>query len=60
MPVLTVRPCGGPAEHAALVRLWRRAVDATHGFVAAADLDDIEALLRPGARGAHPGGLSAT
>ncbi|KSW14014.1 GNAT family N-acetyltransferase [Cellulomonas sp. B6] len=45
MPVLTVRPCGGPAEHAALVRLWRRAVDATHDFVATADLDDIEALL---------------
>lgn len=47
MPAATVRPCAGPAEHAALARVWRRAVDATHDFVAPADLDEIESLLVP-------------
>lgn len=38
---LTIRPAD-PAEHPALLRLWRRAVEATHGFLAPDDVDFYE------------------
>lgn len=41
----TVRPVAGPDEYPTLVRIWRSAVDATHGFVRADHLDAIEAKL---------------
>lgn len=40
-----IRPSAGPAEYPALVAIWRRAVDATHDFLSAADRDEIEARL---------------
>lgn len=45
MPTVQIRPATGPAEHPALVAIWRGAVDATHHFLAAADRDEIEARL---------------
>lgn len=45
MPALSIRPSIGVAEYVALVAIWRRAVDATHGFLAAADRDEIEDRL---------------
>ncbi|MFW0792071.1 GNAT family N-acetyltransferase [Gordonia sp. CPCC 205333] len=40
-----LRSTSGPAEYPALVRIWRSAVDATHQFVNAEHLDQIEAKL---------------
>lgn len=45
VPVLVIRPSIGPAEYPALAAIWRRAVDATHDFLAQADRDEIEAAL---------------
>ena len=42
---LRIRPSVGAIEYPALVALWRRAVDATHGFLAASDRDEIQNLL---------------
>lgn len=42
---MEIRPSIGPAEHSALAAIWRRAVDATHDFLAEADRDEIEARL---------------
>lgn len=36
---LHLRPCLGPAEWPVLVRIWRSAVEATHDFLTAADID---------------------
>lgn len=43
---LRLRPSTGAAEHPALVAIWRSAVDATHGFLADADRDEIESHLQ--------------
>lgn len=45
MPELTIRPSIGADEYPALVAIWRRAVDATHGFVHESHRDEIEAHL---------------
>ncbi|REJ07727.1 acetyltransferase [Microbacterium bovistercoris] len=42
---MDIRPVDGRDEYPRLVQIWRSAVDATHGFLAAADRDDIEAHL---------------
>ncbi|MEU8495040.1 acetyltransferase [Pseudonocardia alni] len=44
----TVRPAT-PADHPGLVRIWRRAVEATHTFLTAADVDAIETEVRTAA-----------
>ncbi|MGO1839751.1 MAG: acetyltransferase [Candidatus Microbacterium stercoravium] len=46
VPVLSIRPSIGAVEYPALAAIWRRAVDATHGFLAEADRDEIEAKLQ--------------
>ncbi|RRQ27178.1 acetyltransferase [Rhodococcus sp. Eu-32] len=38
----TLRPCTGRAEWPTLVRIWRTAVEATHDFLTAADIDFYE------------------
>ena len=40
-----IRRLSGPAEYPRLVAIWRSAVDATHGFLAEADRDDIHSHL---------------
>lgn len=45
MAELIIRPDHGPSEYAALVAIWRGAVDATHDFLATADRDEIESKL---------------
>lgn len=40
-----LRPCQGEAEYPALVSIWRSAVDATHAFVPAEELAEIERQL---------------
>src|SRR6195952_2678523 len=35
-----------PGEHAVLVGIWRRAVEATHRFLGAAEIDDLEPRVR--------------
>lgn len=45
-PVPAIRPAIGPAEYPALAAIWRRAVDATHDFLAEADRDEIAARLQ--------------
>lgn len=40
-----LRPCRGPAEWPALVRIWRSAVEATHDFLTADDVDFYEGRL---------------
>lgn len=40
-----IRPLAGSSEYAALVSIWRDAVDATHDFLSAADRDQIEGKL---------------
>jgi len=40
-----LRASRGEIEFAELVAIWRSAVDATHGFVSADDLDQIEAAM---------------
>lgn len=42
---LVLRPVAGPEEFPLLVSVWRSAVQATHDFVASADLWEIEGLL---------------
>lgn len=42
---VVLRPCAGPAEWPVLVRIWRGAVEATHSFLTAADLDFFESRL---------------
>jgi putative acetyltransferase len=42
-----LRASRGEIEFAELVAIWRSAVDATHGFVSADDLDQIEAAMAP-------------
>lgn len=37
-----VRPATGPEEFPALVRIWRSAVEATHDFITAEDVDRYE------------------
>ena len=46
VPVLSIRPSIGAEEYPALAAIWRRAVDATHDFLAEADRDEIEARLQ--------------
>lgn len=46
MPPLNIRRSIGAAEYPALAAIWRGAVDATHGFLAEADRDEIEAKLQ--------------
>lgn len=41
----TIRPSIGAGEHPTLVAIWRRAVDATHDFLAEDDRNRIEASL---------------
>ncbi|MUL77609.1 hypothetical protein [Mycolicibacterium sp. CBMA 226] len=38
----SLRPCHGPAEWPELVRIWRSAVEATHDFLTADDIDFYE------------------
>lgn len=38
-----------PADHPELVRIWRRAVEATHAFLTSADVDEIEHEVRTAA-----------
>jgi len=45
VPVV-IRPSIGVAEYPALAAIWRRAVDATHDFLAEADRNEIEAGLQ--------------
>lgn len=45
MSDLTLRPCHGPAEYPALVRIWRGAVEATHDFLTPADVSHYEARM---------------
>lgn len=45
MGAVTVRGCRGGAEFPLLAEIWRRAVDATHDFLADADRDAIEGRL---------------
>lgn len=40
-----LRPCHGPAEWPELVRIWRSAVEATHDFLTADDIDFYERRL---------------
>lgn len=42
-----LREAQGPSEYPLLVAIWRSAVEATHDFLAAADLVEIEARLAP-------------
>ena len=44
---LRIRACRGPEEYPSLVAIWRSAVDATHGVLAAEDRAEIEAHLIP-------------
>lgn len=39
---MTLRPCHGEAEWPRLVAIWRSSVEATHQFLTAADIDDLE------------------
>jgi len=43
---LSIRPAAGACDHPVLAAIWRRAVDATHDFLAQADRDEIEARLQ--------------
>lgn len=45
MCAVSIRPTLGAAEYPVLAAIWRGSVDATHGFLAEADRDDIEARL---------------
>lgn len=45
MTTVEIRPSRGPEEYAALVAIWRRAVDATHAFLDPADRREIEGRL---------------
>lgn len=45
MTLLHLRPDRGAVDQPDLVRIWRRAVDATHDFLAPADRDQIQAKL---------------
>lgn len=45
MAAVRIRPSIGADEYPALVAIWRRAVDATHDFLADVDRDVIEARL---------------
>lgn len=45
MTFLHLRPGRGAVDQPDLVRIWRRAVDATHDFLAPADRDEIQAKL---------------
>lgn len=45
MSDMRIRDCTGPAEYPRLVQIWRRAVDATHDFLAEPDRADIESQL---------------
>ncbi|WP_226359070.1 hypothetical protein [Pseudonocardia sp. ICBG601] len=38
-----------PADHPELVRIWRRAVEATHTFLTPDDVDEIETEVRTAA-----------
>lgn len=40
-----LRPCRGPEEWAALVRIWRSAVEATHDFLTPGDVDFFESRM---------------
>lgn len=40
-----LRPCQGPTEWPELVRIWRSAVEATHDFLTADDIDFYERRL---------------
>jgi len=40
-----LRPCHGPVEWPALVRIWRSAVEATHDFLTVADIGFYERRL---------------
>ncbi|MHA7662982.1 GNAT family N-acetyltransferase [Mycolicibacterium sp. HS_4_1] len=40
-----LRPCHGPTEWPELVRIWRSAVEATHDFLSADDIDFYERRL---------------
>jgi carbohydrate kinase (thermoresistant glucokinase family) len=42
-----LRPCAGEAEWPRLVAIWRSSVEATHHFLTAADIEDIQAQLIP-------------
>jgi putative acetyltransferase len=42
---LVLRPCRGTAEWPELVAIWRSAVEGTHEFLTADDIDDIEKRL---------------
>ncbi|MFC9760379.1 acetyltransferase [Rhodococcus jostii] len=42
---LVLRPCKGEAEWPALVRIWRSAVEATHDFLTAEDVDFYESRM---------------
>ena len=42
---LVVRP-GAESDRPDLVRIWRRAVEATHGFLTPSDIDEIEHQIR--------------
>jgi putative acetyltransferase len=44
---VAIRPVAGPEEYPVLAAIWRSAVDATHGFLAAADRDEIASKLQP-------------
>lgn len=41
----SLRPCHGPTEWPELVRIWRSAVEATHHFLTADDIDFYERRL---------------
>lgn len=65
-----LRPVTGPGEYPALVAIWKRAVDATHDFLAAEDRDRIrshlaadyfpQVLLTVAERGGLPVGFAGT
>ena len=65
-----IRPVTGADEYPALVRIWARAVEATHDFLDAADRDRIRArlvadyfpqvLLTVAERGGRPVGFAGT
>lgn len=40
-----LRPCRGTTEFAALVRIWRSAVEATHDFLTPGDIDFYESRM---------------
>lgn len=46
-PPVRLRSCRDQAEWPTLVAIWRRAVEATHRFLTAADIDQIESQLIP-------------